>query len=155
MGAGKSEVGRALAGRLEFHFIDTDAVVEVAAGASIKEIWAREGEEGFRDREHEAVKRSVARGSSVIACGGGAVLQMRNYGILKGAGVVVYLRAHADVLRSRLHGDDVRPLLQDPHAFDKLLAERAPAYEAAADVVVDVDEGTPEEIADRIMEKLL
>ena len=155
MGAGKTAVGRVLAERLEFRFVDTDELVEKDAGEPIKDIWVREGEEGFRDREHAAVKRAVARGASVIACGGGAVLQMRNYGILKSAGVVVYLRAHANVLRARLRGDDLRPLLKDPRALDKLLAERAPAYEAAADVIVDVGEGTPEAIADRIMEKLL
>jgi shikimate kinase len=155
MGAGKTSVGHALAERLEFRFVDTDELVEREAGMTIAQIWSAEGEEGFREREHEAVKRACAGGARIVACGGGAVLQMRNYGILKGAGVVVYLRAHASVLRARLRGDDVRPLLKDPRALDRLLAERAPAYEAAADVIVDVDEGTPEEIADKIMEKLI
>jgi shikimate kinase len=155
MGAGKTVVGRALAERLDFRFLDTDEMVERDAQQTIRQIWKEEGEEGFRDREHDAVKHACAGGARVIACGGGAVLQMRNYGILKGAGVVVYLRAPAAVLRERLTGDDARPLLNDPRALDKLLAERAPAYESAADVVVDVDRGSPDDIAETIMERLV
>lgn len=155
MGAGKSAVGRALSERLGFRLYDTDEMVEQKSGLSINEIWAAEGEAGFRDREHAAVKRACAGGKRIVACGGGAVLQMRNYGILKGAGVVVYLRAPVEVLRARVGDASTRPLLQDPRAFDRLLAERAPAYEAAADIIVDVDGADAGEVAERVLERLV
>jgi shikimate kinase len=154
MGSGKSVVGRALAERLSYRLFDTDAMVEEHDGRSIAEIWDAEGEDGFRTREHEAVLYACAGSGRVIACGGGAVLNIRNYGVLKGAGTVVYLRAPADVLRARLEDETTRPLLREAGAFDRLLAERTPAYESAADIVVDADLGTPDEIAEVIEEKI-
>jgi shikimate kinase len=153
MGAGKSEIGRALAARLSYKFVDTDSLVEGAAARSIDEIFATDGEEGFRALEAEAVVRACAGNRRVISCGGGAVLQLRNYGILKGAGRIVYLRAPAGVLRERVGAGTGRPLLAD-RAFERLLAERVPAYEAAADLIVDSDAGSPDEIAAEIEHRL-
>src|SRR5436305_14297302 len=147
MGAGKSAVGRALAERLGFRLYDTDAMVEESAGRTIADLWDAEGEEGFRAREHDAILQACAGTGRVIACGGGAVLEIRNYGILKGAGTVVYLRAPADVLRARVGIALDRPLLREAGAFDRLLAERTPAYESAADLVVDTEGRTPDEVA--------
>jgi len=147
MGAGKSSIGRALAARLGFTLFDTDAIVEEAAGKPISELWDTEGEEGFRASEHDAVLQACAGSGRVIASGGGAVLEIRNYGILKGAGTVVYLRAPADVLRARVGIALDRPLLREAGAFDRLLAERTPAYESAADLVVDTEGRTPDEVA--------
>ncbi|HVL32139.1 MAG TPA: shikimate kinase [Actinomycetota bacterium] len=154
MGAGKSTVGRALAERLHYRFFDTDEMVVTRAGMSVAEIWAAEGEKGFRDREHDAVLHACAGAGRVIACGGGAVLELRNYGLLKGAGTVVYLRAPAGVLRSHVGDGGGRPLLAEEGAFDRLLNARTPAYEAAADLIVDVDASTPDEIAAAIAETL-
>lgn len=154
MGAGKTAVSRILAERLGFRLFDTDAMVEEAAGSTVAELWETEGEDGFRAREHEAVLRACAGSGRVIACGGGAVLQIRNYGILKGAGTVVYMRAPAEVLRARIGDGRARPLLRDEGSFDRLLAERTPAYEAAADVTVDTDDRTPDEVVSDILEKL-
>jgi shikimate kinase len=154
MGAGKSSIGRVLADRLSFRLFDTDAMVEEAGARSISAIWDEEGEEGFRLREHDAVLQACAGTGRVIACGGGAVLEIRNYGILKGAGTVVYLRAPAAVLRARAGDGTARPLLKDAGAFDRLLAERTPAYESAADLIVDTDERTPDELAGDIAGQL-
>src|SRR5437763_1305591 len=119
MGAGKSAVGRALAERLGFRLYDTDAMVEESAGRTIADVWDAEGEEGFRAREHDAVLQACAGSGRVIACGGGAVLEIRNYGILKGAGSVVYLRAPADVVRDRGGVAVGRPLVRGPGAASK------------------------------------
>ena len=154
MGAGKSVVGRALADRLGFELYDTDAMVEVSAGRPIPALWDAEGEDGFRAREHEAVIHACAGSGRVIASGGGSVLQIRNYGILKSAGTVVYLRAPADVLRARVGIALDRPLLREPESFDRLLAERTPAYESAADFIVDTGERTADEVAADIAERL-
>jgi shikimate dehydrogenase len=155
MGSGKTTIGRALADLLGFRFVDTDDIVESRAGRTIRQIFDQDGEAKFRAREHTAVKQAVRVGERVIACGGGAILQLRNHRLLKEAGPVVYLRADLETLRVRLRGSKTRPLLRARGALERLLAERAPAYEAAADVVVDVDRGTPEEIAERIAEALL
>jgi shikimate kinase len=154
MGAGKTVVGRALSERLGLQLFDTDRMVEEAAGQRIADLWDAEGEEGFRAREHDAVLQACAGSGRVIACGGGAVLEIRNYGILKGAGTVVYLRAPATVLHDRVGIALDRPLLREEGAFDKLLAERQPAYESAADLIVDTDGRTPDDVAADIEERL-
>ena len=154
MGAGKTAVGRALSEQLGFQLFDTDRMVEESAGRRIAELWDAEGEEGFRAREYDAVLHACAGSGRVIACGGGAVLEIRNYGILKGAGTVVYLRAPADVLRERVGIALDRPLLREEGAFDKLLADRQPAYESAADLIFDTEGRTPDEIATDIAGRL-
>src|SRR5690242_348080 len=98
MASGKTAVGRALADQLGFEFCDTDELVTSAAGRTVEEIFADEGEDGFRSRERDAVVRAAARPGRVIACGGGAILSVRNYGVLKGAGPICYLRTTAEEL---------------------------------------------------------
>ena len=156
MAAGKTAVGRALASRLGFEFCDTDEMVTSAAGRTVEEIFAAEGEQRFRELERDAVIRAAARPKRVIACGGGAVLSVRNYGVLKGAGPIVYLRTSADELIARLARGEGRPLLGgDPaEAVPRMLSERAPAYETAADVIVDTDGIGPDEIATDLAERL-
>jgi len=156
MAAGKTEVGRALATRLRFEFCDTDAMVAAAAGRTVEEIFAADGEQGFRVLEREAVVLAAARPGRVVACGGGAVLSVRNYGVLKGAGPIVYLRTSAEELIARLGRGDGRPLLGDDpaEAVPRMLSERAPAYETAADLVVDTDARSPDEVASEIAERL-
>jgi shikimate kinase len=153
MGAGKTAVGRALAERIGYDLYDTDEMVGSTAGLSIPEIFASEGEAGFRKREADAVTRACAGTRRVIACGGGAVLQLRNYGILKGAGPIVYLRAPAETLRARVGNGAGRPLLAD-RGFERLLAERLPAYEAAADHIVDTEDRSPDDVAGEIAARL-
>jgi shikimate kinase len=154
MGAGKSVVGQALARAMRYTLWDTDAIVERDAGRTIAEIWEADGEEAFRDLEHEAVISAAKGDRRVIACGGGAILQLRNYDVLKRSGTVVYLRAPAATLRERVKAGAGRPLLKDPRAFDELLAQRLPAYESAADVVIDTFGRPPEDIASEISERL-
>lgn len=156
MAAGKTEVGRALATTLGFEFCDTDDMVVREAGRSVEEIFAEHGEAGFREAERNAVVRAAARAGRVIACGGGAILSVRNYGVLKGAGPIVYLRTSVEELVARLGSGEGRPLLAgDPaEAVPRLLAERSPAYETAADLVVDTDRRSPDDVAADIAERL-
>ncbi len=156
MAAGKTAVGRALAARYAFEFVDTDDLVEETARSTVPKIFEALGEEGFRSLEREAVIRAAARDGRVIACGGGAILSVRNYGVLKGAGPIVYLRASVDELVGRLGAGEGRPLLRgDPiEAVPRLLAERAPVYESAAELIVDTDGRTPSDVADEIAERL-
>lgn len=156
MGSGKSEVGRRLAERTGRRFIDTDEIVE-SAGAPIADIFASEGEVGFRRREADAVRRASRASGAVIATGGGAVLSGDNVRRLRRNGVLVYLEVRPAELARRLESADDRPLLaseDDPAAsrddpkgrrdrrrrrIRRLLSERTPTYEAAADHVVACD----------------
>jgi shikimate kinase len=156
MGAGKTVVGAALAERLGFELIDTDSLVASDAGMDVPAVFAAEGENGFRRREAEAVAKACAGTGRVIACGGGAILALRNYQTLKEAGPIVFLRTSVDELVRRLGDGKGRPLLggKPSEAVPRLLAERGPAYDAAADLVVDTDGRDPADLADQIVRVL-
>lgn len=156
MAAGKTAVGRALAERYGFEFVDTDAIVESSAQSTVPKIFEALGEDGFRALEQKAVIEAAAREGRVIACGGGAILSVRNFGVLKGAGPIVYLRTSVDELVARLGNGEGRPLLRgDPaEAVPRLLAERAPVYESAAELIVDTDGRGPGDVAGEIAERL-
>ena len=158
MASGKSSVGKALAGRLCCPFTDLDSYIEERQGCSIPELFARGGEEYFRSLELEALKEivcseevtdSAGTGRSVLSLGGGTILRAEAQDLLRGA-LKVYLKASVPTVRLRL-GDALskRPVLNDASVED-LLAARAPVYEACADIIVDVDDATPDVIASRI-----
>jgi shikimate kinase len=158
MGAGKTTVGERCAADLGRPFVDTDALVEAAAAQRVHEIFASEGEAGFRARERVALADACASVEPlVIACGGGAVLDAKNRAAMRGTGVVVWLRASPAELAARVGDGAGRPLLAGRSPIDTLrrLAElRAPAYEAAAHVVVDTDGLAVEAVARRVLEEV-
>lgn len=128
MGAGKSTVGRILATRLGWDFIDTDRLIEAKTGRSIPEIFATDGEAAFRQLE-AAVIQEVAQGDrQVIATGGGSILDPANRLVLRMSGPVIHLKASPDLLWRRVSGTD-RPLAQDPEAFRERYQERLPLYQ--------------------------
>ncbi len=134
MGAGKTAVGRALAQRLSVPFVDSDAAIEEAAQASIAEIFARDGEAFFRDREAEVIARLLAGPPSVLSTGGGAYLASRNRDAIAAAGVALWLDADLDTLWTRVRHKDTRPLLRtpDPKAtLADLYKARVPVYRLA------------------------
>lgn len=152
MGVGKSTVGAVLAERLARPFVETDALVEAEAGRRIAEIFADQGEAGFREHERRAVRAAATRDGQVISAGGGAVLDDRNVADLRRNGVLVLLDAPADVLAARLETVSDRPLLGDEPAerLDLLLDERNPTYGEVADHTVDATAG-PETVAADIL----
>lgn len=160
-GCGKSVVGRELADLLGGECVDTDGFIVDQAGKTIATIFAEEGEAGFRSREHEAVKHAVANAPSVIAVGGGAIVDENNVRMLRQVATLVWLTAPAEVLWQRIVSDEAsigyRPPLTDragPEELEHLLDERSPLYERAADLVIDTGHSTPRAVAEAIAAQL-
>ena len=153
MGAGKTTVGRLLAGRWGWPYVDSDTEVEAATGHTVRELFESGGEKAYRPLESAALRAAVASGTpAVIGVAGGAVLDPANRALLEGAGTVVWLRARPSTLAVRAVSGTHRPLIDtDPAGvLERLEAERRPLYEALADVVVDVDDIDAAEVAARV-----
>lgn len=135
MGSGKSTVGRKLAERLGWRFIDIDDDIVAAAGCAISEIFEKQGEERFRTIESEAIQarvREVILGqATVIALGGGAFTRTENVELLDQHGVTVWLDCPFEVVERRTAGQTHRPLARDREAFAKLYESRRASYQRA------------------------
>ena len=139
MGSGKSTVGRALASRLGFDFLDSDKVIEDRTGVDIPYIFEKEGEAGFRQREASIIEEVSMLPRLVLATGGGAILDAGTREHLAARGTVVYLEATVEQQLRRTRGSTHRPLLQteDPRGrLEQLMAVRAPLYQSLADLTV-------------------
>lgn len=157
MGSGKTAVGQALAARLRVPFRDSDAALVEASRLSIPEIFARDGEAFFRDREAEVIRRLLDEGVAVISTGGGAWLSAATRAAVAGRGWSVWLRATPEVLWSRVKGRGGRPLLEGPDprgALERLAEARAPAYAQAAIVVDSARDRTVEAMAGLVAARL-
>lgn len=158
MGCGKSTVGIRLSYRLRRIVEDTDKLIEKKTGKSISDIFKEEGEPCFRQMETECLKELLnAKDEKIYATGGGLPMRRENHALLKQLGCVLYLRISPQRAYERLKNDTSRPLLQceDPlERIRSLLAQRAPVYEEAADLVVDVDGKDMEQIIAEIVQKL-
>ena len=156
-GAGKSRVGRLVAERLRWRFIDTDAEIERATGRAVPEIFAADGEPRFRAIERDVVARVTRRRGAVIATGGGAILDPVSRDALFTSNLVVCLQASAEQIADRLaRSRERRPLLEgaDPLAAIRALQEqRAPLY-ALAHCTVTTDDRTLGEVAAEVIDIL-
>ncbi|HUZ09549.1 MAG TPA: shikimate kinase [Acidimicrobiales bacterium] len=154
MGAGKTTVGRLLAGRLGWAYADSDDRVQEATGHTVPELFAQHGEAAFRAAESEALRQAL-RGASpqVVSVAGGAVLAPANRALLRRSGTVVWLRARPETLGARVGDGRGRPLLGDDpsEALTRLDRVRRPLYEQVAHVVVDVDDLQPDSVVDRVL----
>lgn len=156
MATGKTSVGRRLAERLRFEFVDVDTLIEAEAGMPIPQLFSERGEASFRAIEAAMVERVARRERCVIATGGGAVVNPCNLAVLKGSGTMIALTADPATILARVGGAADRPMLQggDPRArIAQLLAARGPAY-AQADVTVDTSDRTVEEVVECIVRSL-
>jgi shikimate kinase len=156
MGSGKSTVGRQVARRLRFQFLDTDMLIEERARMPIPEIFKRHGEPHFRERESSVLESLLGTRRHVFATGGGVVTRPENIPLLRELGLVVLLKADPEEIYRRVSRNTDRPLLQvenpKERAFE-LMAERAPLYEAAAQFQVDSTGRRHEEVATLIVEE--
>lgn len=134
MGSGKSAIGRAMAERLGVPFVDSDAAIEAAAALSIAEIFERDGEAFFREREAEVLRRLLSGPPGIVSTGGGAFLAVRNRAAIGDMGVALWLDADLETLWDRVRHKDTRPLLRTPDPKGTLTAiynERRPIYQNA------------------------
>lgn len=152
MGCGKTTVGRALATLTQGQFLELDERIAAAAGMTIREIFARSGEEGFRRREQEQLASLPVQPNTVVALGGGALTDS-NLAWIREHGVICWLHVPFPILRQRIGPhDEGRPLWKDPAAAEALYESRRPGYERA-DFRVD-GTGEPMVVARSVLEKL-
>lgn len=157
MGSGKTSIGRRVAHRLDWPFIDCDEELERRTGADAKLIFDIEGEAGFRKREHELLVELTRRRGLVIATGGGAVISPVNRSLIKESGRVVWLKISVDQQLARLRRDKKRPLLAAPNRAERLsalAAERDPLYEELADIVVQSESRSLRYMTKRALEAI-
>jgi len=157
MGAGKTTIGKRLARRLGWRFVDADDEIERAAGCSISEIFERFGEAEFRAGEARVIARITQQAQQVIATGGGAFVNADSRAAIAGGGTSVWLNADLDLLVARTARTDHRPLLQgvaDRRAvLSRLLEERRQFYQQA-DLTVDSMSGPPDVTVDKVIDAL-
>ena len=156
-GSGKTAVAAPLAQRLGWSWVDADVEIESRAGRSIREIFAAEGETGFRVLERQVIQDLLQRGNLVIAAGGGAILNSDTRQELRAAGPVVWLTASVETLVNRIVSDQTtqqrRPSLTGQTPRDEVanvLAERLPLYQECATLTVDTEDQTVEQVVERI-----
>lgn len=158
MGAGKTAIGRSLAARLRAPFLDSDAEIEAAANLSVPEIFERDGEAFFRDKETQVISRLLDEKRGVLSTGGGAFLSEVNRANISARGVSLWLNADLSLLWQRVRHKDTRPLLRtsDPRTtLAEIYEQRVPLYAEADIVVKSSPELSIEEMVDRVINTLL
>jgi len=160
-GTGKSAVGKRLAEKLQMPFYDTDELIEAATGRSIKEIVAENGWAYFREKERETVQGLAVLHRSVIATGGGVVMDEGNAAILKKHGVLIWLNADVNTIVERiqddLNSDKRRPSFSQEDIMketEDVLKKRIPVYSRLADYSIDTAKKNVDEIVDSICQFL-
>ena len=156
MGAGKTTIGRALARRMAYDFIDCDHEIAARTGVSLPTIFEIEGEEGFRRRETQVIADLASLNCRVVATGGGAVLRAENRENLTRSGFVIYLNVPLQTLCERTRHDKNRPLLQvnDPlQKLKELHAQRDPLYRSVASLVISGSRITVQSILNQLIKE--
>ena len=153
-GCGKTTVGRLLAEQIGKQFVEMDKLIEQRAGLSIPEIVDRYGWEIFRDLEEEITRDVAILDNIVNATGGGVVTKRQNIRELKKKGKLVWLKASTDTLLGRIFDDQARPSLTGKpqrEDMEAVFVERRPTYERVADIIIDTENKTPEEVVEEII----
>ena len=157
-GSGKTTVGKILAIKLGRDFIEMDKLITQRSGLTIPEIVEEHGWEKFRDMEEEIADEVAELDNTVNAAGDGVVTREQNIARLKENGILVWLKASLDILIERIAGENQRPSLVKGRTrwedMDVTLAERRPLYQKAADLTVNTEKKTPEEVADLVINLL-
>lgn len=155
MGSGKTSCGKAFAKLAGIEFYDTDEMIEKEQNMTITNIFSKYGEKYFRELETELVKSLAGRDIGVLSVGGGLPITDGNPDLLKKIGIVIYLKAGKETLIKRLRHDNTRPLLHGGNLEQKitdLMNEREDKYIASADEVIETDDMSVSEIANKILQ---
>jgi shikimate kinase len=156
MATGKSSVGKKLAERMKFEFVDMDARIEEEEGISIPRIFATRGEPAFRAIECRLVERIAERTGCVVATGGGAIVNPKNLELLKRCGVIIALTADEKTILLRAGQGDSRPLLQTEDRLERirtLMKQREPFY-SQADIILDTSSLEIDQVVQSLAERL-
>ena len=157
MAVGKTTIGKMLAEKLGYLFVDMDDEIVKDSGKQISEIFRDSGEETFRKIEKKIVKKLSEGDRQVIACGGGAVLDEENVRNLCRNSTLIHLTADPEEIHRRVKKDDTRPLLNVTNRNNRintLIASRLPTYEKIADLKIDTTNKTPQQVVDRVVSEL-
>lgn len=156
MGSGKTEVGRRLAKRLGYTFIDTDLLIEEKTGKSISDIFEKDGEPFFRDTETQILEELSGINKHVISTGGGIVTREENILRLRETGFIIWLKASPETIYKRVSTETHRPLLrvENPLEQIKSLLSLREQYYSKADLAIDTDGLEVDEIVDIIIKKV-
>ncbi len=156
-GTGKSTVGRLLASRLGWETVSTDALIIQRAKLPIPEIVSQFGWDHFRDLESAVCQELRGKDHLIIDTGGGIILRDVNVETLKHYGLLCWLTATVETIHRRIAGDSQRPSLTSGKTFieeiEEVLQERTPKYRAAADLIVETDSGSADQIANQVLAK--
>ena len=156
MGTGKSVVAKELARKLKMEYIDTDQVIEKRQGLTISDIFARYGENYFREQENKLVRELSKKENMVIATGGGTLLSSDNTRILSQKGNIICLYADSQAIYNRVKRKNNRPLLNGENILDKinhLLKERKKIYDNIK-WKIDTTNFTTQKVVDKIINLL-
>ena len=156
MGAGKTTISKLLANKFQVSLLETDDEIIKRSGLkSINEIFTKKGEAFFRELEKEVISDYAQKSNYIISCGGGAIANLENMKVLKENGKVLFLSASFETIAERIKDQSTRPLFMDIEKAKELYYERLPLYKSHADLVIETDNLTPEEIADLIVLKVM
>ncbi|MCC8142353.1 MAG: shikimate kinase [Lachnospiraceae bacterium] len=153
MGTGKTSTSGELKDLLGFDEIDLDEAIASRYGMSIAEMFERDGEDAFRERESAMLKEIAGGEPVIVSCGGGCVLREENVSLMKGCGTVVLLTAEPETVLARVKHRTTRPLLNghmNVEYIADLMEQRRPAYEKACDLTICTDQKTPRQVAEEV-----
>jgi len=157
MGVGKTSTSRLLSKKLQVEEVDTDAMIVEMEKRSIPEIFEQSGEPYFRQVESGTLDMLAGQAPCIVSCGGGMAMRSENVEKMKEIGTVVFLTATPETIYSHVKDSTNRPLLNGnmnvPY-IKKLMDEREPRYQAAADLEIGTDGCTPEEVADKVIDAM-
>ena len=151
MGVGKTTIGRSLAERLSWTFVDLDAEIERCEGQSIAEIFTQKGEDWFRRAEADRLKVVAAQRHQVVSLGGGTYVPPANRALVDALGCSVYLEAPLAVLLDRIGDGEERPLASDRSRLEGLFEDRLPSYTKARATVKTANRA-PEDVVLEILQ---
>lgn len=154
MGSGKSTIARTLQRQLEMPLVEMDARIVQEQGMSINDIFAKYGEEHFRDVESQLILTIGGEGNTIVSCGGGVVVRPQNVEYMRKSGRIIYLKAKPETIYERVKHSTDRPILNGHMNVDYiagLMEKRRELYENAADITIQTDGKSRDEIAKEIM----